>query len=394
MPKAHSPDASHWRWPAPRRWLSSPAASVPDGCAQPRGGALALAGQAVALQAIDAGNAIHYQHYRVPPPWPIAVFLAVQAAFVAAGLLRLRAGWSWRSWRVWIAVAIACFSGAAVSRDIRFFALEMLFAAVVQAINLGNILLVTASIPETLAPRLRARLESVLAFDKLALAAALWVTVVSALLAWFVYQSHPHLADEVAYLYNARYFALGQAAMPTPPAPDAFTIDLMEYQPQWFSAVPFGWPAVLTVGAFFGAAWLVNPVLAGFNVLLTYWLLAEAYSRRTARIAVLLLSLSPWYLFLGMSYMTHMITMACALAGFLALAAARRTGHARWAWLAGAAAGAGSLIRPLDGVIVAGLLGAIGHRTGRAAPENRLARGAGGGNGAGGGPHPAPTTAR
>jgi hypothetical protein len=58
-----------------------------------------------------------------------------------------------------------------------------------------------------------------------------------------------------------------------------------------------------------------------------------------------------------MSFMTHMVTTACAIGGFVALAACRRTGKARWAFVAGAAAGLGSLIRPLDGAIVACLLG-------------------------------------
>ena len=49
---------------------------------------LALFGQAAALQLIDAGVLIHYQHYRLPPQaagWALAV-VALQAVSVALGL--------------------------------------------------------------------------------------------------------------------------------------------------------------------------------------------------------------------------------------------------------------------------------------------------------------------
>ena len=88
------------------------------------------------------------------------------------------------------------------------------------------------------------------------------------------------------YLLQARYLAAGQLSMPLPPVPEAFNIDLMTSQAtRWFSPVPPGWPMILAVGAFLGAAWLVNPVLAGINVVLTSVLLRELYPPRTVRLA-------------------------------------------------------------------------------------------------------------
>jgi 4-amino-4-deoxy-L-arabinose transferase-like glycosyltransferase len=90
---------------------------------------------------------------------------------------------------------------------------------------------------------------------------------------------------------------------------------------------------------------------------LTYLLLQHLYTRREARWAVALLAVSPWFLFLGMSFMTHMLTLACGLTTALALGRARRTGSLGWGLLAGAAVGATSLVRPLDGVVI-GILAA------------------------------------
>ncbi len=342
--------------------------------------ALALVGQAAALQLIDAGTRIHFQHYRLPPEvladpflrWAILLVglqtlavlagIGAQAGFI--GQWMRRPGHAVRLAAVFI---LSSCAAAAVSRDQRFFALELTFAAFVQMVNAANILFLAWSIPQDKLKVLSMRFDSWLgsretrpgALDRFALLAALWVTLLSAGLSWGVYQRHPHVADEVAYLYNARYFAAGKVVMAPPPLVGAFNVDLMDYQPdKWFSAVPLGWPAVLTVGAALGIPWLVNPILAGFNVLLVYLLLGEIYSLRIARISVLLLCASPWHAFLAMSFMTHTVTMTFALLALLGVTRARRNGSTAWALLAGAAVGAGSLVRPLDGLIVGVLVGA------------------------------------
>jgi 4-amino-4-deoxy-L-arabinose transferase-like glycosyltransferase len=140
--------------------------------------------------------------------------------------------------------------------------------------------------------------------------------------------------------------------------PEAFETYLMQIDGGvWYPAPPVGWPLVLSLGVLVGAAWLVNPLLAGLNVLLSYLLLREIYSRRTARIAVLLLAVSPWYVFMGMNFMTHMFTLTCALLASLGVAWARRTDKAIWAWLGGLALGVIALVRPLEAVAVAAFLG-------------------------------------
>lgn len=146
--------------------------------------------------------------------------------------------------------------------------------------------------------------------------------------------------------------------MPAPSVPEAFEVYLMAVKgDQWYPVPPPGWSIILAVGAFFGVPWLVNPFLAGLNLLLIYLLLRQLYSPRTARIAVFLLAFSPWYLFLGMSFMTHVFALTCALLSALAVVRARRDGKSVWAWLGGFALGMVMLVRPLEAVAMAGLLG-------------------------------------
>jgi hypothetical protein len=345
---------------------------------------LALFGQAVSLQLVRAGNAIGYQHY-VPYPdlltaqaIPFAVFLAMEAALVIAGLRPHAAtlgGWlrAIGPARLLLVLLIFVLGSSALSADPLVYAGELLFASLVQAIHLGAVGLAAAALPADARSQIGAWLAGWLPaspgdarrVDRVALALAAFVTIACALLAIFSYERHPHVPDEVIYLYHARYFAKGMLTMPVPPVPDAFNLDLMSLDAAgWYSPVPPGWPAVLAIGAFLGAAWLVNPVLNGINVLFAYALLRRMYDLRTARIATLFLCASPWFLFMGMNFMTHTWTLTCALGAAVAVARLRHDhddgarGRAlAWAVPAGAAIGVLGLIRPLEGLTIAVLLG-------------------------------------
>src|SRR5690606_3482955 len=126
---------------------------------------------------------------------------------------------------------------------------------------------------------------------------------------------------------------------------------------RWYSPFPLGWPAMLAVGQLLGAPWLLNPVLGGICILLTYVLLRELLPRRTPRLAILLLCASPWFVVMALGLMAHTFTLACALAAAVAVARLRPTGRLRWAVAGGVAIGIVSLSRPLDGMGVAGVLG-------------------------------------
>jgi hypothetical protein len=360
--------------------------------------ALALVGQAAALQMIDAGTRVHYQHYRAPAfllsePYQLpAGIIILQAVIVAIGLGK-RAGrigaWLRRSFRVWqLAAILSVFLGfsATVSREIGFYAGELLLASCIQTISLANILLAAWSLPREPLAVARKRLARVLPavetpgepfalrLDGFAAAMALLVTALAAALSFYVYERHPHVPDEVTYLYQARYFAEGMLSMPPPAPAEAFNLDLMTYKTdRWFAPTPPGWAAVLAIGVVFGAAWLVNPVLAGANILLAYSFLREIYSRSMARLAVLLLSTSPWFVWMGVNFMTHTFTLTCALVVALGLAVSRRAGSRMWAFAAGIATGIGAAVRPLDGLIVAALAGIFAAAGGRRLKPSAIA---------------------
>lgn len=341
--------------------------------------ALALAGNAAMLALVDAGPFIRYQHLAVGGPWSglrlvALVVVAVQALLVARALLphrgaaRRSLGRCLAGWRLPAFAAVLFLISATVSRDVVFYVAELCAAFALVAVNLANVVLVATSVPDDRLPRIEQMIERLLGedgpfpgprVDRFAVRAALWVALVAAALSVTVYERHPHIPDEISYIYHARYFAQGAASMPLPPVVEAFELDLMSYEDErWYSPVPPGWPAVLAVGERVGAGWLVNPILAGIAALLCYLLVWSVFNRRTARLTLLLLCVSPWFLFMAMSYLTHTASLVAALAACVAMARLAAGGRLAWAFAAGLCLGIVGLIRPLEAVIVGLLLAA------------------------------------
>src|SRR5215213_6222963 len=349
-----------------------------------RGGAwiaLGLVGQAAALQLIQAGPMVRYQHY-APAEMLLARdragFLAIVVVeAIVCGVAVMRQWSSIRSWlasrfsawRLLCVGAVFVLAGAALSRSSSAYFFELILAAVIQSSALMTVVMAVVSLPipalkslgrwsaDVLGPVLPESGPTPGSPDRFPLVPAITVAIIAAIFSIVSYERHPHIPDEVAYLLNAKYFAAGMLYMTAPPVPAAFDVDLMQLTPtQWFSPMPPGWPAVLAAGERVNLPWLINPLLAGMNVILAYTFLREIYPRRTARLAVLLLCASPWYVFMGMNFMTHTLSLTLALAGAVGAARVIRTGRLGWGWLAGAAVGALSLTRPLEGLVMAIIL--------------------------------------
>lgn len=359
--------------------------------------ALLVTGQAASLALSFAGRRVNYQHYRLDQlaarPWSLVavVLLALQLALVTWGMRG-----KWEGVRRWMgenvppaarfaAAALLVALAAAPSRDVAVYGAELVFAFAVQLVAVANAYLMARALPigDDARPQLPHWLDGSPErgtgsfLDPFAVGAALAVTVACAVLAVFVYERVPHLPDEIVYLLNARYFAEGWLALPAPPVVAAFDVDLVHYDTtRSFVPVPLGWPAILAIGVRLGIPWFVNPILSGVAVLLFHALVRRLYDVRTARLATLLLAASPWFLFLGMSLMTHQASLVCALAAALGVAAARARSAAWPAALAGVATGMVGLIRPLEGVVVALVLGvwSLGatHRLFRLLPSAAL----------------------
>src|SRR5215831_9658752 len=168
--------------------------------------AIALVGQAISLQLIEAGHKIRYQHYKpigrlLTETNPLLLlFLALQAAMVIAGVWQRRASLvrrltsHWRLWHLAAIGAVFVVAGAAVQREFSHYVSDLLFAAIIQTVSLGNILLLAWSLPVAALQKLEAKAENWFAgdsdgeggIDRFVVLAASWVVLVAASLSFFV----------------------------------------------------------------------------------------------------------------------------------------------------------------------------------------------------------------
>lgn len=359
---------------------------------------LLVASQGATLALTQSGKGVTYPHLQpgrfVTAPYLVAtVILVVQLALVVWGMRgRWTTAWRWLTTTIrtrWLIIGLLVLAGlsAVASRDPRRFAMELILSTLFQALAACTAWLLVEALDVGASERAARTITRVLGdggdegdgrlLDPFAVRCALAVVVVCAALAWFVFEHMPHVPDEIVYLLQARYFAEGRMQLPAPPVAAAFDVDLMYYEPgRAFSPLPPGWPAILAIGVRLGAPWLVNPILSGGCILLVYALMRRLDTARSARLATLLLATSPWFLFLGMSLMTHTATLACALAAALGIAVARARRAVLPAAAAGVAVGLIGLIRPLEGLAVAVVLGlwslGASHRWFRLLPSAAL----------------------
>jgi hypothetical protein len=321
--------------------------------------ALLALGQAALFEFTYAGNTIHYQHL-VIDQWgahlPAIGMLVVQAIAVIVGLARV--GVPLAPARLLVLLIVIVALSAAPSHDLGFYATELAVAGAVACVQLGNLWLASASLPCNWTLRIPAW----------ALASA--VAITAAVLNLTIYENHPHIADELAFLLQGRMYAQGLIAVAPPPVPAAFEIDLfVRSATEWFSCTLPGYPLLLALGHLVGAPWLVNALLAGLNVLLGQRLFLRILSPAAASLATLLLAASPWNLFLAMSYMSHTAGLTFLLLMLLPLTAFFARGGLHRLLLSGLALGALFATRMLDATAIAAAAGLyLLIRTRRLAP--------------------------
>lgn len=248
---------------------------------------------------------------------------------------------------------------ASVQRDVRIFLTGYLYALLLAALALGVyivLLVAFAAMGSTegddfavLERVVRARAFSPVFFVGITLTGS----VATGLVATFLLDRMPHVQDSVAYLFQAKIFALGRLHVPAPPAAiqSFFAEEYMPmYHGNWFSQYPPGHPLMMLLGVLAGAPWLVEPILAALALALIYLVGERVYGRPVGVIAALLGLTSPFWLFLGSSMMSHATGLFFIVACFLAFALAEQRGSRTAALLAGFLAGMAFLTRELTAV--------------------------------------------
>ncbi len=138
----------------------------------------------------------------------------------------------------------------------------------------------------------------------------------------------PHVPDDICYLWQARTFAQGHLTVPSHDLPEFFNMLFMVNDGKWYSLFQPGWPALMSLAVWPGLEFLVNPLLAGLAVMLVYPIGRRVFDDRTAKLAMLLMALSPLHAAIGATLLAHSLSLVL---GEVALLCALRFGEqSRW----------------------------------------------------------------
>lgn len=142
--------------------------------------------------------------------------------------------------------------------------------------------------------------------DRLALLLSLIAIGVTYLVTVRVFESMPHIEDEMAYVWQAEAMAKGRLTLPSPPSRESFLVPfVVDYNGNRFGKYPLGWPALLAVGVALGIRSLVNPLLGGLGVWLTYRLGKKLLGETVGLLAAGLTIISPFFLMNSGSLLSH-----------------------------------------------------------------------------------------
>lgn len=198
-----------------------------------------------------------------------------------------------------------------------------------------------------------------------------WVFAGTNLISYFVFEHIPHVQDSIAQLFQAKIFASGHLTAAPPPIPDFFQYfydNLIITKNQWYSQYPPAHSFFLMLGLLLKAPWIINPLFASFSVMLLYGITRQYYTSREARLAILLFSVSPFFLFMSASYMNHVPTLFFSLLFLFTLNKSRGENNPWYALLCGLSLGILLNIRMGEAVMMGAvfvsvyLISAIRHR--------------------------------
>lgn len=145
--------------------------------------------------------------------------------------------------------------------------------------------------------------------DALAVGFTLSTIIVAAGVALRVDRALPTIEDTVTYLFQARTLALGRLWVPIPHHLAFFARPfVIAENGHWFGKYPPGWPMLMSIGAVFGKAWIINPIVTGLGLLVMYLIGRDMHSRPVALTAIALAATSPFVLQQGASYLSHPAT--------------------------------------------------------------------------------------
>jgi hypothetical protein len=178
-----------------------------------------------------------------------------------------------------------------------------------------------------------------------------------------LFQNHilaytPIADDEATYAFIAQTLLKGHLANPSPGDVEFFANKFIIHSGGlWYGKYPIGHPIVLAPFELIHMRWLAVPLITCVTLLATYAVGCELFSKQQASLAVLLLLLSPHFVFMGATELSYPTSTCMMMLGLLSLLKIRHNTSIMWPLLAGSIWAFELIVRPLPGCLFLPIIG-------------------------------------
>jgi tetratricopeptide (TPR) repeat protein len=175
-------------------------------------------------------------------------------------------------------------------------------------------------------------------------------------------------------MFGADHLAAGKLSVASPPMRDHFQTWSIINDGRWYSKVTVGWPLLLALGRSVDLAFLVNPILAAFCIVLLFLIGNSLHGVDGGLLAALWGLTTPFFLMLSGTYFPHTATALFSLLFIYLLIRTFETDRWLFPVLAGLSMAFSLLVRPADAaVLFLGLAPMMGYLFLRSKERRRAA---------------------
>lgn len=167
-----------------------------------------------------------------------------------------------------------------------------------------------------------------------------------------VLRQGPIADDEETYRFVAKTLLQGRVANPSPGDEAFFTNQFIVHRDGlWYGKYPIGHPLLLAVGLLVHLRSFVVPLVTTATFVVTHRVGQMLFTRHQASVGALLLLLSPHFVFMGATDLSHPAASLFMMLGLYFVLRYEERKAIPWAIAAGAVWGYGILVRPLPGLL-------------------------------------------
>ncbi|MCP4196067.1 MAG: hypothetical protein GY762_02865 [Proteobacteria bacterium] len=164
----------------------------------------------------------------------------------------------------------------------------------------------------------------------------------------------PVTDDESVYVFIAKTLLKGRLVNPSPGDLEFFQNQfIIVNNDMWYGKYPIGHPLFLAVGELLALRFLVVPLVTTLTFVMTYIVGVELFTKKQAGLALCLLVISPHFIFMGASELSHPTASLLMMLGLWSLLKIRKEGNLLWGCMSGVFWGYGLLVRPFPGILFA-----------------------------------------